>query len=388
MILNKKFDFFVLILFTIIIYYFLGISNDGFAYISLSKNILNFDFYTIDQSLEVKYPLSYPFYITPFIEFFDLRIGLVVSSLLLYYIFYKQILFFNKSSLISLIISLFFFKTFSNVGSESLFIVLILYVFILLKKQSKKYLLISFVFLILLETKYISLSILPFIILYYLRKKNYKPIYYLTFVVFFWALIKFLFLGTITGDGRFENTDSILNISLHFFHLFDIDNIYYSFSLLILFIILLIKYEFKFDSFFLPFIILYSVLLFYSRVTTSFDMISPRFLSICLILIILSFNFKSKYPYVILFSSFITFFLISDFKTGDNFFNVQKSLTENRYENVISGNKYLNNFSTNFFVSEKYNNNDSGKIIHLYSQKINKQKIIIFRNSNIKIIIN
>jgi hypothetical protein len=102
----------------------------------------------------------------------------------------------------------------------------------------------------------------------------------------------------------------------------------------------------------------------------------------------LSINFKSKYPNVILFSFFVTFYLISDFKTGDNFFDVQKSLTENRYENVISGNKYINNFSTNFFDSEKYINNNSGKIIHLYSQKINKQKIINFRNSNIKIIIN
>jgi hypothetical protein len=102
----------------------------------------------------------------------------------------------------------------------------------------------------------------------------------------------------------------------------------------------------------------------------------------------LTFKFKSKTPFIILFCTYLIFFAASDFKLGEDFFKAQKDLSKYKYERIISGNKYLNEFSKNFFQSDIYEKNSDGKIIYLISNK-NKDRITLkFRNSNIKIILN
>ena len=80
--------------------------------------------------------------------------------------------------------------------------------------------------------------------------------------------------------------------------------------------------------------------------------------------------------------------MVSDFKSGKDFFKTHKDLSIYKYDRIISGNKYLDEFSQNFFESNLFETNDDGKIIYLDSNKNEDRIELKFRNTNIKIILN
>ena len=363
-------------------------SLDSLNFMTLAENFSLSDMYSFGSFNDTLYPIFFPLILKLCLLSFGFNnafslyvffIALLNSFLFLYY---------SKDELKTVLYVMVFTPIFSFVGSESLF--LTIFIFILIRLDSipriSNFIQIGFCILMLVETKYYGLFFLPYILLRILRFKfSMKAVLVSFSPLIVWFCFKIFIYGNLTGSERLQNSDSIFSIFLHIFSLIPEFNlvksvIFISFTTLILHV----KFRYYISNKYYLAVFSFIVLIFFSRITTNFDMLGPRLMAPVTFLLFLSLRPFNKSTFLLLLFPIllirVSTIILND---GVDFYDYVKNKRSSKIEYVESYGKYMNSFVDSHF---KYIFHEKHSYV---SKKIQFNSepttLILFCNSNIEI---
>lgn len=300
----KNGDFFLeialLFLFSIFSWHFFSLSRDSYDYISLANNIKAGRFYYSNSEYSTVWPLGYPLLVAlvsylglPLkLSLFGINLGLFISS----YKLLAKIIEGEKNNVGSILILLIFYGIYTKAISEPLFIFLIIAILYIVKNfeyNYKNYWILAILFWLIIETKHAGIFMIPCSLLYLNGFKINKHSFFLILTVSLVILVfilRFYFIGSITGEHRNPNSDSLIKIingSLDISHYHEFKKKYhpYFFSILFLFVgalgLYLKRYKEypKFVSFVFLLAVFYYCYIILLRYKTFFSGLEPRFMA-------------------------------------------------------------------------------------------------------------
>ncbi|WP_139785412.1 hypothetical protein [Chryseobacterium phocaeense] len=326
--LNYMMELGLVLLFSIYTYFFFSLSRDTYDYISLANYIKEGRFYYSNNEYSTVWPLGYPLLIAAVSYLgLPLKISLFSLSLSLFIASYKllgKILEGENGYVVAILILSFFHGIYKSNAAEPLFVFCIISILYVIKNfdySLRSHLILAGLFFLLVETKHTGIFLIPFSIIYLNgfsinRKSLLLVLTTLPLLIVF--ILRLYFIGSITGENRIPNSDSLLKIikgsfNISHYHEFKRQYHVYFFSILFLMIAAFgtyLKHYKKYSRYILYIFVLaifyycYIVLL---RYRTFFSGLEPRFMVpyvlfslICILLV-----FQKARKYFILFSVII-----------------------------------------------------------------------------------
>lgn len=212
----------LLLVFSIFSWYFFSLSRDSYDYLSLANNIKEGRLYYSNNAYSTVWPLGYPLLIAAVSYLgLPLKLSLLSINLVLFVISYRllaKIIEGKNNNVAAILILLFFYGIYIRGVSEPLFTCLIIAILYVLKNFGytfKHYLILALLFLFLVETKHSGIFMIPFSLLYLNGLTINKKTLFLmgtTSLVLLVFLGRFYGVGSITGEDRVPNSDSLMSV--------------------------------------------------------------------------------------------------------------------------------------------------------------------------------
>ncbi|MCX8522340.1 hypothetical protein OF897_00190 [Chryseobacterium formosus] len=357
-------EIFLLLVFSVFCWFFFSLSRDSYDYVNLANGIKDGKLYFSNGEYSTMWPLGYPIFIA-FSSVFGIpfKISLFIINLVLFIISYKllaKIIEGNHSDTIAILVLMIFHGIYTTAISEPLFICLIIALLYVVKNFSyslKDCILLTLLFWFLVETKHAGIFMIPFCFLYLNGFKIDKKTFFLlltTALLLTVLFLRFYYIGTITGENRTPNSDSLISVvnrSFDISHYFEFKRKYHPYFFIVLFLLLgtfafYIK-NYKKHPHFLLFVFLlaifyycYMVLL---RYRTFFSGLEPRFMA----------------PYVL----FSMIFILSVFQKAKKYFVILSVILFGITMYVNIKYKFESNFSNDIFKFASFKGKEKVKNI-------------------------